>query len=159
MDFDFETIKLGLKEAAGIGDSLGKLTQVASSIQNLVKTPETSREVELKGLIAELTSEIADTKLKNADLKIRLADVLSALSSMQKADVKFQSYNLYTLSNGDFVYRYERTEDDTQPEHFACPECRENDKLSFLTPNDEGLWCTPCKRHFGPGGYGGVFVV
>ena len=149
MDFNYQVINDGIDALGCAGSSIGKVATAANAIKSLIKTPKTAREVELKSLVADLTSEIADAKLANADLKIRLAGVVVELNRAKESREKFENYTLIFLIGGDIIYEYQPLENDTKPQHCICAFCRDNSKLSFLKKDKGGYWCHFCQLHFG----------
>ena len=151
MDIEIDVIKKSTEAFAAVTASIGSVFKATRSIQALLKSPQTDREKDLKVLVVDLASQIADTKLANAELKEQMSNLTEALTQAKMTREKFAKYHLHELPCGDFVYKYCPADEDGTPEHFICPQCKENGKISPLKPRaQERYQCRPCKAYFGP---------
>ncbi|MEP3049443.1 MAG: hypothetical protein ABJL55_16465 [Roseibium sp.] len=141
-----------------IGNSLrhtNSALDLASRFKSFVSDPKTASDPEFATLVTNLISEITDAKLANLELKEALLELKQAALEAERVQAKIDRYALWQTASGAMVYRLKSEYAEEQPDHYACPVCYENAKISILQGSSSMKTCRVCDRgtrayHFEP---------
>lgn len=107
---------------AGTG-AANRLVSLAASLKSLLKKSEAGTDPDVKGVLAEIANEVADTKIANASLKEQLAALRSELEALKAFDDDLSNYALTATPGGAIVYEHQEPQSAGLPPHFICPNC------------------------------------
>lgn len=148
-----ETIITAIAQASEFATSGDKLLRGAAgildTIKNKTKGPEPARNDDLRALVVDLASQIADAKLANAMLKMELVELKEAALQQKRIADEFARYELWKTPFGTVIYRLRNEDGKTgEPEHYICPGCKEEGLKSILQGQDHWVECPKCKQGY-----------
>ena len=148
MQFDPDELKPIIDLAEHGGRATAAVIGAIARVKELLQTTETRSNAKLEMALADLASQVADAKVANANLKIQLSALQLELREKQAVEDKLSRYMLVKAPGGARVYTLRDEFKDSQPDHFACPACLENGKLSILQPVQQGDRCFVCEKTY-----------
>lgn len=89
------------------------------------------RLIDIQSAVLDIQAKLGDAQAERLELMESLADARSKLRAAQEVAAALKSYELEDQGDGKFLYRYKGGEGST-PDHFACPSCYSNGKVSVL---------------------------
>lgn len=147
MSIDLTTINEALGLASSAVGLTGKAATTISAIKGLFeggKTPESS---EASKLLNDLATELTMANMTNVQLSQALKTLSRELIRQDEFDRERARYELHKTDQGDLVFRLKEESADGQPEHFVCPVCLNNRKISYIHGNGDFRFCQAERTH------------
>lgn len=145
---DFEPVKQVIEIAGASGTAVKNLGAGVEAIKGLFKSRGEDMQPEVKSLLVDLASNVADAKLANAELTQKLADLQSALQKREAFGNRKARYSLVQTPAGEYLWQLKADQADGQPVHYACPICMEAERISILQGHQESVQCIPCDHWY-----------
>lgn len=104
--------------------------------------------IEIQQGILDVQSKLADATEERLHLLGEVADLRQKLREFEAAGAALDSYELYELSPGQFIYKSKGAEHTV--EHYACPQCHNSGKVTVMQSRQTGRQqtqykCSTCK--------------
>lgn len=141
---------LGLAKS-GI-DATASAVGLAQQARQLLQSPEKGKvggvDVAASEIIARLCVELVRAKQEQTALLDKLHELESALRDIERRDQYRARYEMVTTPAGVPLMALKQRPDETEPFHYACPDCFEDGKRAILQPKAHLLHCNRCGTDF-----------
>lgn len=121
---------------AGLGALLVLVKDAATSalaLKKLVAGPEAqSRTSELYGLILNAQTQTMEAQLKHRALLDQISDLENEVARLKAWNTNKERYELKMPVEGTFVYALKRNPGASEPAHWICAKCYEDNRKSIL---------------------------
>jgi len=112
----------------------------AKILRDLLKTANSlSNYNELVAAVSEINAKLMDatavalaSQEKQSTLAQRIRELEEELVKLKEWEAKTQNYTLKEVASGIFAYAYTPAMQTSQPRHWACARCFQDNKLSVL---------------------------
>jgi len=142
-------------------DILALVNVALGSAKELKKWSDTIQDLEVKMLVSNLLSEIADIKVECATLKTESIKYEEKITELQRQLTVKESVE---YDDKRYKYGFYYSKEDVEKNQPYCPRCYEKDKelihlISHKSKRNEGhsFDCIQCKAHFTIVSVSGVF--
>ncbi len=106
---------------------------MAATVDNKVK----DRLIDVQSAVLDIQARLGDAQAERFELMEQVAELRTKLRAAQEVTAALQAYELVDVGDGKFLYGYKAGQD-TTPDHFACPTCHSNGKVSVLQSAKSG---------------------
>lgn len=145
---EFESIKQALELTGTAGAAVKSIGNATDTIRGWVKGKGNDVPQEVREVIADLASRVADAKLANAELAIKLAEFQTNAIREDAFLNEKARYKLHETSLGVIVWALVAEKANGEPMRFACPLCMESGSISFLPNKGHYRMCKKCNSGF-----------
>jgi hypothetical protein len=111
-----------------------------------------SKIIELQSVILDAQSSIFDANQERTTLIEKVSQLEKQIAGFEKWQTEKARYELTDIGSGNTAYAVRKEARGSEPPHYICANCYQNDKKSMLNPTKMGagyaFHCSACNSAF-----------